>query len=170
MAEVVRNLAQVPEEDVRAIATYVASLDARSAEQRRKASESALARVGRGAERAASAKEAKESKESALAAGAAVYAEACAECHDRGRDGQGGALALPLATGLTMPTPRNLIYITRDGIVPAEGEHGPWMPSYRGALSERQLADLVIYLRSLTDQPPWTDVPGEVRKIAQADK
>ena len=103
----------------------------------------------------------------AIARGARVYAGACADCHDRGRDAEGGALRLELATGLTMPTPANLIRIIRDGIVPPEGEKGGWMPAYAGALSDQQLAELVIYLRSTTGKAPWDDVAAEVRRSAR---
>ena len=161
MTEVVHNLAQISEEDLRAIATYVAALDTRSGPERERTRDSALARARRqmpvipGDERNAGA----------IERGGAIYAGACADCHDRGRAVEGGALRLPLGTALTLPTPRNLIHIIRDGIVPDHADRGPWMPDYAGALTEQQLTDLVIYLRALTDKPAWTDVPGDVRRI-----
>ena len=102
-----------------------------------------------------------------MAQGARLYAGACGDCHDRGRESEGGALPLPLATGLAISTPRNLIHIIRDGIVPSEHEAQPWMPDFAGALTDEQLADLVVYLRSLTGKPPWSDVPAEVRRLAK---
>ena len=150
MAEVVRDLSQVGDDSLRAIATYIASLDTRSDDDKRRAREAALERA-----RNALAKQ-----------GNAVYDGACADCHNRGRAEEGGALELPLATALTMPTPRNLAYIIREGIVPVEGARGAWMPAYAGALTDDQLADLLIYLRSLSGQPPWADVRGEVKKLS----
>ena len=160
MADVVRNLGQASEEDVRAIAVYVALLDTRSEQQREAQGREALS--GASARAATGSADARSD-----ARGAAIYAGACEDCHDRGRDAEGGALPLPLATGLTMPTPRNLIRIIRDGIVPREGERARWMPGFGGALSDDQLADLVTYLRSLTGRPPWQDVAADVRNVVR---
>jgi mono/diheme cytochrome c family protein len=161
MEPVVRNLSGVPPEETRSIALYVASLDERSREQRERQSRDARAAPPSSEPRLAG---------SAIAKGAVLYAGACGDCHDRGRQAEGGALPLPLATGLTMPTPRNLIRVIRDGIVPAEHRSQPWMPEFAGALTDDQLADLVTYLRSLTGKPQWQDVTGEVRRIARGDE
>lgn len=155
MTEVIRSLARAPEEDIAAIARYTASLDPRSA-----AEKTASAAAG-------ATRQEPTSGDSALARGARIYAGACADCHDRGRQAEGGALQLELATGLSMPTPANLIRIIREGIVPPEGEPGAWMPPYEGALSDEQLADLVTYLRSTTGKPPWPDVAAEVRRSSR---
>jgi len=144
MAEVVRDLRRVPDEDVRAIATYIASLDRRTDEQRRTASN----------ESAANLKKASSEHKN----GKAIYAGACGDCHDRGRQAEGGALQLPLATGLTIPTARNLAYIIRQGIEPQDGERGPWMQAFEASLSREELGDILRYLRSLTGKPPWKDV------------
>jgi mono/diheme cytochrome c family protein len=100
-----------------------------------------------------------------LTRGAAIYAGSCGDCHDRGRGAEGGALQLPLAIALSLPTPANLIHIVRDGIVPLEHEAQPWMPAFKGALTPEQTADLVAYLRTLSGKPAWTNVSAEVRKI-----
>jgi mono/diheme cytochrome c family protein len=148
---VVHNLSQVPEQDVRAIAVYVASLDSRPAAEREKRAIEIAAR-GSGARAAAEP-------------GAGVYAGACAGCHGIGRR-EHGALQLSLSTSVALPTPRNLIRIILEGILPPEGEQGPWMPDFAGALTEQQTADLVSFLRArFSDQPPWRDVPREVKKI-----
>jgi mono/diheme cytochrome c family protein len=153
MIEVVHDLSQVNEADVRALATYIASLDTRSDADRAKLREAALARAGA----------------SKAQRGNAIYDGSCADCHNRGRGEQDGALELPLGTALTIPTPRNLAYIIREGIVPPDGERGAWMPAFAGALTDEQLTDLVIYLRALSGQPAWRDVAGEVKKISRGD-
>jgi mono/diheme cytochrome c family protein len=132
MRLVVSGLARVAPDEVHAIALYIASLDARSARP------------------VASAQGAPttHSPGSALANGAAVYAGACGDCHDRGREAEGGALQLPLAIALAIPTPANLIHITRDGIIPREHERYPMMPEFASSLTEEQLADLAVYLRA----------------------
>jgi len=154
MVEVGHGLSQVSDEAVRAIATYTVSLDKRSEEERRRAREAALERA----------------RTSVAVQGNTVYDGACADCHNRGRGQEGGALELPLGTALTIPTPRNLAYIIRDGIVPPEGERGGWMPGYAGALTNEQLTELLIYLRALSGQPAWADVAGEVRKLPKGER
>ena len=151
MAEVVHDLSQVADADVRAIATYVASLDTRSGAERNRAREAALARA----------------RASKAVQGNAVYDGSCGDCHNRGRGEEGGALELPLGTALTIPTARNLGAIIRDGIVPPEGERGAWMPAFAGALTDEQLTDLLIYLRALSGQPAWPNVAADVRQISR---
>jgi mono/diheme cytochrome c family protein len=151
MVEVLHGLSQVSEEAVRAMAAYTVSLDKRSDEERRRARETALERA----------------RTSVAVKGNSVYDGACADCHNRGRAQEGGALELPLGTALTIPTPRNLAYIIRDGIVPREGERGGWMPGYAGALTDEQMTNLLTYLRALSGQPAWPDVAGEVRKLSK---
>lgn len=154
MAEVVRNLARASDEDVQAIALYVAALDTRPDEQRKAQATKALATPPHG--RVASTDR-----------GAVIYAGACADCHDRGRAAEGGALPLSLAVAPALPTPGNLIHIIREGIVPQPHERGPWMPSFAGALTDGQLTDLVVYLRTLAELAPWQDVAEAVRAAAR---
>lgn len=151
MAEVVDDLSQVSEEAVHAIATYIASLDIRSADERGRLTQAAMERA----------------RASVAMTGNAIYDGACADCHNRGRGQLGGALELPLATALAIPTPRNLAYIIRDGIVPAGGARGAWMPSFAGALTDEQLANLLDYLRSLAGQSAWPDTAAQVRKLSK---
>ncbi len=154
MVDVVHGLSQVSDDALRAISVYTASLDKRSDEERRRAREAALERA----------------RTAVALKGHAVYDGACADCHNRGREQEGGALQLPLGTALTIPTPRNLAYIIRDGILPHEGERGGWMPPYAGALTDEQLTDLLIYLRALSGRPAWADVAGEVRKLSKGER
>lgn len=151
MAPVTHNLSHVAENSLRAMATYIVSLDARGEDERRRVREAALQRA----------------RAAATVKGHAIYDGACADCHNRGRGEEGGALELPLGTALTVPTPRNLAYIIRDGIFPPEGQRGAWMPAYAGALTGEQLAELLDYLRALSGQPAWPDVREEVRKLSQ---
>jgi mono/diheme cytochrome c family protein len=148
MAPVVRNLSHAARDDVDALAHYIVSLMA-----------------GAPATGGARATAKPQAQSEPLVRGAALYAGACAECHERGRDAEGGALQLERAIALSLPTPANLIHIVRDGIVPLEHEAQPWMPAYRGALTVEQTTDLVAYLRTLSGKPPWPDVAGDVRKI-----
>jgi mono/diheme cytochrome c family protein len=146
MAAVVRNLAHATHDDVEALASYIAALM-------------------QGAAGATPPTRPPAPRGEQLTRGAAIYAGACGDCHDRGRGTEGGALQLPLAIALSLPTPSNLIHIVRDGIVPLEHEAQPWMPAYKGALTAEQTTDLVAYLRTLSGKPPWNEVQREVKRI-----
>jgi len=144
MAGVVHNLAHASHDDVSAVSHYVAF----------------LMQGARGSAASSAANAAREHPR-----GAAIYAGACADCHDRGRAAEGGALELRDAVALALPTPSNLIHIVRDGIIPREHDAQPWMPAFSGAFTAEQTTELVQYLRSLSGKPAWPDVAGEVRRI-----
>jgi mono/diheme cytochrome c family protein len=144
MAPVVRNLRHASQADVEALAAYVTSLMS-------------------GAKGSAGTPTA--SQDPAAVRGALLYTGACADCHDRGRAAEGGALQLPMAIALSLPTPSNLIHIVRGGITPREDEAQPWMPAFGDAFTPQQTADLVTYLRTLSGKPAWHGVPDEVRKV-----
>jgi mono/diheme cytochrome c family protein len=157
MRGVTGNLAAAAPEDVAAIAAYVVSLDNRDAAARDVQARAAVARDARAGA-------------PATGSGALLYAGACAQCHDRGRHAEGGALQLTLAIAPALPTPANLIRIVREGIQPAAHERFPWMPGYDGAFTDEQLAELVAYVRTFSGLPPWTDVIGAVKatnRVAQ---
>jgi nicotinate dehydrogenase subunit B len=146
MQAVTSNLAQIPDADVRAMAHYLASfnapLPAAAAED--------MARIleARALERA----------EREHAAGARLFEGACASCHDP----QAGSLArlrpsLALNTNLHAATPNNARRAIVDGIdAPALGHLGA-MPGFRGRFDERQLRELLDYLRArfASDKGAW---------------
>ncbi len=153
MAPVVHDLSGVPEQDVKAIAVYVASLDPRSAAEREKNAEAAAKRPA---------------PELSADPGAAIYAGACAQCHGAQR-AQHGALNLRLSSALALSTPTNAVRIIEEGIVPRNGERGAWMPSFAGSFTDTQLAALVDYLRKrFAGQPAWNDTAGELKKRTRA--
>jgi mono/diheme cytochrome c family protein len=160
MAPVVRNLADVAEGEVRAMAVYLGALGGPPTPERQKNAEAALAQAKA------------PGREPPGVRGAAVYAGACAFCHDRGRDaGSGGALHLALATAVTIPTSANLLRITLEGIAPPAGAPGRVMPGYADALSDVQVKDLMAYLREhFGRSPPWSDVDQELRKLREDKK
>jgi mono/diheme cytochrome c family protein len=152
MAEVVRNLSVVPASDVRAIATYMAEIfGAPSAEQKQ-----------RGEEALAQAKSAP-APAPADSAGGAIYAAACAGCHESGRPPPYGGINLALSTAISGPDPRNLANIVLAGVPPVEGERSPIMPGFAASMSDAQVAALLTYLRSrFSKRPAWTDLDSVV--------
>lgn len=172
MEPVVRNLAAVPEQYVRAIATYAATLAGQPTAVRKKKAEDALLQArdeGAAYPRIDRANQNTAGSDRVLQNGAAVYAGACAECHDQGRHASsGGALHLALGTAMTLPTSANLIRITLEGIQPPDSEPGRWMPGFADALTDEQVKDLVTFIRAhFGREPPWPDVADELRKARQ---
>jgi len=152
MAPVAHNLARVPEQDVRAIATYVLSIAGPPSPERQARAAEATARAKRPVETGKSAD-----------LGAAIYAGACAQCHESNR-----ALSLALSTSVAAPSPRNLIHILLEGIHQPDGEAGPLMPPFAGALTDAQMAAVINFVRvNFSGQPAWSGVENEIRRIQQ---
>jgi mono/diheme cytochrome c family protein len=145
MAAVTSDLAEVREDDVRAIAGYFASV---IGSRPSGAPEHIAARSG---------------------PAMALYRETCHGCHDGTQPLPFGGLPLGLSIGVTGESPRNLVIVTMYGLPAAEGDATPLMPGFAGALSDRQLVDLAAALRAnLTDKPPWTDLDKIVREVRAA--
>ena len=150
MAEVVSNLSSVPSSDVRAIAVYMASVSGAPAPDRK------------GDEGAKSSAQASQSNP----AGAAIYAAACASCHESGRPLPYGGIDLALSTAISSPDPRNLANIVLSGVRPVEGERSPIMPGFAASMNDEQASRLLSYLRArFSKQPAWT---GLDKTIADA--
>jgi mono/diheme cytochrome c family protein len=149
MAQVAANLSSVSSDEVRAIATYTASVFGPSAPDRRRQAEMVLAEVKSMPDRALGTN----------AAGASIYAAACANCHDSGRPVPYGGINLALSTAISSPDPRNLANIVLSGVTPREGERSPIMPGFASSMNDGQIVALLNYLRSrFSNRPAWTGV------------
>ena len=146
---VTRALAQVPEDDVRAIAVYISSLmdDAPASRQDQPQSVDRLAVA-----------------QQQHPAAAALYAGACATCHDPGAPMmQQGRPPLAWGTPLHEDAPHDTVRIIMQGLSPPAGDAGPTMPAYADVLSDQQVRELAAYLRTrFTDKPAWSDVEAAV--------
>jgi mono/diheme cytochrome c family protein len=153
MAEVVSNLSGVADSDIRAIAVYMASVFGAPTPERKSRGEQVLAQVKSPAPQAVKTD----------AAGAAIYAAACATCHQSERPLPYGGVNLALSTALSGPDPRNAANIVLSGVRPVEGERSPIMPGFADSMTDGQIAALLNYLRSrFGNQPPWTGVEKTV--------
>jgi nicotinate dehydrogenase subunit B len=156
MAEVVRELAAVPDADVRAMATYLASFSPKVSE------EEAQAQARRAIETA-------QVRQPAPGAAQRMFESACAACH---HDGNGPTLLglntpLALNSNLRSDRPDNLLRTILDGVrEPAAREIG-FMPAFRDALDDQQIAELAGYMRArfAPDAPAWRDLPAEVARV-----
>ena len=96
-------------------------------------------------------------------AGAAIYAAACAGCHETSRSPPYGGVNLSLSSAINGPDPRNAANTILSGLRPVPGERSPIMPPFAASLSDEQVVALLKYLRSrFSDQPAWTGLEKTV--------
>ena len=153
MAQVTSNLSSVAASDVQAIATYMASVFGAPSERKREREE--VIAKARSAVR--------EPTSHLTSQGEAIYAAACASCHDSGRPPPYGGIDLSLSTAISAPDPRNLANIVLAGVRPVEGERSAIMPGFADSMNDAQILLLMNYLRSrFSSLPPWSDVEKTV--------
>jgi nicotinate dehydrogenase subunit B len=98
-----------------------------------------------------------------------MFDGACAACH---HDGDGPTLLgvntpLALNSNLTSARPDNLLRTILDGVrEPASRDIG-FMPAFRDALDDAQIAELAGYMRArfAPQAPAWTDLPANVARL-----
>jgi mono/diheme cytochrome c family protein len=116
-------------------------------------------RKRRGDEVLAQAKSSAAQTSNTNAGGAAIYAAACATCHETGRPLPYGGVNLALSTAISSPDARNAANIVLSGVRPVEGERSPIMPGFASSMNDGQVAALLNYLRArFSDQPAWAGV------------
>ena len=167
MQAVVQALSRVNEADVRALAVYLVSAQGGPGAEREARAQDSLRRARQGLLAAQPLPPAATPDDEASALlGASVYLGACAGCHEAGRGiSSSGALQLSLAVALHAPDPRSLIRIIREGITPADGEEGRWMPGFGDALTDTQITALVSHLRrTAAAAPAWPELARQVRQ------
>jgi nicotinate dehydrogenase subunit B len=159
MAPVVKELMALPDQDIRAMAVYLASFN-----------EPAIDRADQ--EDLAAKLESSTSTRavSASAVGARLYEGACAVCHAVGGAPLFGSRpSLALNSNLHSARPDNLIEVILHGIAsPASSDLG-YMPGFKDSMSDDQITELVAYLRQqfAPDKPPWTGLPAAVSQARQ---
>jgi nicotinate dehydrogenase subunit B len=160
MAPVVQGLADVPDQDVRAMAVYLASLNPATTND-----------ADRAARITAIEKTADSTTQVFPANGERIFEGACAVCHETRNVAPLFGVRPPLAlnTNLHSDRPDNLIQVILNGIAdPAAGDLG-YMPAFGGSLNDTQVVELVEYMRAryASDKPAWQDVAGRVESLRQ---
>jgi nicotinate dehydrogenase subunit B len=159
MAPVVKELGSLPDQDIRAIAVYLASFN-----------ENAIDKQAQDALAAKLETLTLTRAVSASATGARLYDGACAVCHAVGGAPLFGSRpSLALNSNLHSAVPDNLIEVILHGIAaPASSDLG-YMPAFKDSLSDAQLAELVAYLRRqfAPDKPAWTGVEAAISQARQ---
>jgi nicotinate dehydrogenase subunit B len=159
MAPVVKELAALPDQDIRAMAVYLGSFNETAVDRPTQEGLAAKleASTGTGAVAAASS-------------GARLYQGACAVCHEVGGAPLFGSRpSLALNSNLHSTVPDNLIQVILHGIAaPASSDLG-YMPAFKDSLTDAQVAELASYLRRqfAPDKPIWTDIHAAVGRIRQ---
>ena len=156
MGPVVSELTHLPDGDIRAIAIYLASFNdpVTAADQQAKVA-------------ALEAQSRRPSAESAGSLGARVYEGACAVCHEGTVPVLFGVRpSLAVNSNLHSATPDNLIHVVLDGVQhPATPDLG-YMPAFDRSLDDRQIAELLKYLRGrfASDKPAWENLEATVAR------
>ncbi|GAB0117256.1 molybdopterin cofactor-binding domain-containing protein [Acidisoma sp. 7E03] len=159
MAPVIHELQALPDTDLRAMATYLAALSAPpSPEAVVTAREEAQARNAGAMLPSAGP-------------GGRLFQGACAACHAPSAPQLFGVKPdLALNSNLQSDRPDNLIRIILGGVPqPAIASMGA-MPAFGPVLSDRQIADLVAFLRHqyAPGRPAWSDVEATVARLRGA--
>jgi nicotinate dehydrogenase subunit B len=159
MAPVVKELAELPDEDIRAMAVYLGSFNEKAIDQPAQEMLAAKLETLTGPRAV-----------SASALGARLYEGACAVCHQVGGAPLFGSRpSLALNSNLHGAVPDNLIQVILHGInSPVSSDLG-YMPGFKDSLTDDQLTELVSYLRQqfAPDKAPWTGVQAAVSRIRQ---
>jgi nicotinate dehydrogenase subunit B len=159
MAPVVKELAALPDEDIRAMAVYLSSFNEKAID---KSAQDALAtklETSTGTRAV-----------SASALGARLYEGACAVCHQVGGAPLFGSRpSLALNSNLHSAVPDNLIQVILHGIASPVSSDLGYMPGFKDSMTDDQLTELVSYLRQqfAPEKAPWTGVRAAVGRIRQ---
>ena len=152
MAPVVRELAAVPDADVRAMATYLASFQSASA-----------------VNTSAVVQQAAQSQQLLPSASQRLFEGACGACHHDGAGPKLLGVNVPLAlnSNLHSDRPDNLLRTILDGVQEPAGREVGFMPAFRHNLSDTQIADLAGYMRQryAPSRPAWPNLPEAVARM-----
>lgn len=159
MAPVVKELAALPDQDVRAMAVYLASFNDNAID--RPAQDALAAKLEASTSTRISA---------ASSVGARLYQGACAVCHEVGGAPLFGSRpSLALNSNLHSASPDNLIQVILHGIAEPVSSDLGYMPAFRDSFTDGQVAELASYLRRqfAPDKPGWADIDATIGRIRQ---
>nr|WP_233167565.1 molybdopterin cofactor-binding domain-containing protein [Xylophilus sp. ASV27] len=150
MGPVVRELRQLPDADIRAMAAYLASFNATAGVPAARIVADAAARAP------------------LPGAGQRMFQAACAACHHDG-DGPkllGANVPLALSSKLHSANPDNLLRTVLDGVQQPATPGIGFMAPFRDALNDRQIAELSAYMRArfAPGKPAWEGLEAAVER------
>lgn len=158
MAPVTHSLGSVPQEDVKAMARYIMTLQGAAP-----------------AKPVAAATILSESDTQRVKLGGVLFAGACATCHGAAAPGglPSARSPLALATAVAGERPDNLIQVLLEGM-PLEtgrstGQASRYMPPFASSLTDAQIAALAAYIRvDIAKRPAWQDVEKRAATLRKA--
>jgi nicotinate dehydrogenase subunit B len=159
MAPVVKELAVLPDQDIRAMAVYLGSFNETAVDKSAQETLAAKLEASTGTRIIA-----------ASSSGARLYQGACAVCHEVGGAPLFGSRpSLALNSNLHSTVPDNLIQVILHGIAAPVSSDLGYMPAFKDSLTDGQVAELASYLRRqfAPDRPAWTDIHAAVGRIRQ---
>jgi nicotinate dehydrogenase subunit B len=160
MAPVVKELAALPDDDIRAMAVYLGSFNDKPIGKAEQEALAAKLETSTGTQAV-----------SASSAGARLYDGACAVCHEVGGAPLFGSRpSLALNSNLHSAVPDNLIQVILHGIAAPVSSDLGYMPGFKDSFNDRQVAELVSWLRRqfAPDKPPWTGINAAIGRARQA--
>ncbi|MGV7213818.1 molybdopterin cofactor-binding domain-containing protein [Bradyrhizobium sp. UFLA05-112] len=155
MAPIVRDLAALPDQDIRAMAIYLGSFNDTAID--RQAQDALAAKLENATQVTVAA-----------STGARLYQGACAVCHEvGGLPLFGSRPSLSLNSNLHSAKPDNLVQVILHGIIePASSDLG-YMPAFKHSMSDAQVEELVAFLRKqfAPDKPAWTGIRETITRV-----
>lgn len=165
MTAVIDALYDADEDDVYAMAAYLATLSPTPAEQ---AVKDAIAAAGQhdwaDGEQPGGANA---PKDAALIHGEAIFAATCAKCH-KARVSKEQPISLGLSSVVNADSGADFLRIVTEGIQPPRASRDRAMPAQGQKVSGQDLADLAAFVRwRFTDRPAWSDIPAAPMEAAK---
>lgn len=159
MAQIVRQLAEVPDEVLRDMAAYLATLNPGSTDLDAMASQQLAQQAVQRAARLAPLPDAAQRQ----------FQGSCGACHHDGDGAQLLGVNTPLALNsqVRADTPDNLIRTILLGLQHPPSRQVGFMPAFGDSLTDAQIADIVRYTRAryAPDARPWTGLAQRVREL-----
>ncbi|OKO89878.1 aldehyde dehydrogenase [Bradyrhizobium sp. NAS80.1] len=155
MAPIVRDLAALPDQDIRAMAAYLNSFNDATADA--PAPDALAANL-----------ESATQVTVASSTGARLYLGACAACHEvGGLPLFGSRPSLALNSNLHSATSDNLVQVILHGIAEPVSSDLGYMPAFQASMSDAQVEELVTFLRKqfAPDKPAWTGVRETIARV-----
>lgn len=153
MAQVTARLAEAGDDDVHAMAVYIASLMGNA--QAAPASQEPAPPILTSGDSLAPPQVIQASADR----GALIYATACSSCHESGRPPPFGGIDFHKSTAIHADSPQNIVNMVLFGLPAAEGRTGAVMPGFAGALNHDDMVALLDYLRATygDGKPAWSN-------------
>ncbi len=163
MGEVTGNLGLLPDSDISAIATYIASTMGTPTPEREQRAQEIRNLVSKHIDTTTTANVTPANADTPAGRGAVIYQAACAVCHDGSRPQPFGGINFHLSTALNAQDPQNVINTVLYGLPAASGRQSAIMPGFAPTMNDEQLTDLLAYLRgNFAGKPAWSDVTKQI--------